>query len=79
VDAAYIIATPEEMGDLKLMIAEWNGSQSGAMLYASSRSISGSAGQDYRLDMEGLQFSDIPLLADSNPGLKQWAVTIISS
>ncbi|ELD3253956.1 penicillin-binding protein activator [Enterobacter hormaechei] len=74
VDAVYIIATPEEMGYLKPMIAEQNGSQSDAMLYASSRSISGTAGPDYRLDMEGLQFSDIPVLANSNPGLKQLAL-----
>lgn len=73
IDAVYIIATPEEMGYLKPMIAQRNGSQSGGMLYASSRSISGNAGQDYWLDMEGLQFSDIPLLANSNPGLKQRA------
>ncbi|MGN5575849.1 penicillin-binding protein activator [Enterobacter sp. Lyrl_3] len=74
VDAVYIIATPEEMGYLKPMIAERNGSRSGAMLYASSRSISGTAGADYRLDMEGLQFSDIPVLANNNPGLKQRAL-----
>ena len=74
VDAVYIIATPEEMGYLKPMIAERNGSRSGAMLYASSRSISGTVGADYRLDMEGLQVSDIPVLANNNPGLKQLAL-----
>jgi outer membrane PBP1 activator LpoA protein len=74
VDSVYIIATPEEMGYLKPMIAERNGSQSGTMLYASSRSISSTVGPDYRLDMEGLQFSDIPLLAESNPRLKQLAL-----
>lgn len=74
VDAVYIIATPEEIGYLKPMITERNGSQSGSILYASSRSISGSVGADYRLDMEGLQFSDIPVLANSNPGLKQLAL-----
>ncbi|MEH4989275.1 penicillin-binding protein activator [Enterobacter asburiae] len=74
VDAVYIIATPEEMGYLKPMIAERNGSQSGAMLYASSRSISGTVGADYRLDMGGVQFSDIPALANNNPGLKQLAL-----
>ncbi len=74
VDAVYIIATPEEMGYLKPMIAGRNGSQSGAMLYATSRSISGTSGPVYRLDMEGLQFSDIPLLANGNPGLKQLAL-----
>ncbi|MCU6244142.1 penicillin-binding protein activator [Enterobacter asburiae] len=79
VDAVYIIATPAEMGYLKPMIAERNGSQSGAMLYASSRSISGNVGQDYRLDMEGLQFSDIPVLAGGNPGLKQLALDATGS
>ncbi|MGN5575262.1 penicillin-binding protein activator [Enterobacter sp. Lyrl_3] len=74
VDAVYIIATPEEMGYLKSMLAQRNGSQSGAMLYASSRSISGTAGPDYRLDMEGLQFSDIPVLANGNPELKRLAL-----
>ncbi len=56
------------------MIAERNGSQSGAMLYASFRSISVADGTDYRLDMEGLQFSDTPVLANNNPGLKQLAL-----
>ncbi|HHA1936133.1 TPA: penicillin-binding protein activator [Enterobacter ludwigii] len=74
VDAVYIIATPEEMGYIKPMIAQRNGSQSGEMLYASSRSISGTVGADYRLDMEGLQFSDIPVLANNNQGLKQLAL-----
>ncbi|MFZ5274852.1 penicillin-binding protein activator [Enterobacter asburiae] len=74
IDAVYIIATPEEMGYLKPMIAESNGSQSGEMLYASSRSIDGTRGPDYRLDMEGLQFSDLPVLADTNPRLKQLAL-----
>ncbi|WP_439412985.1 penicillin-binding protein activator [Enterobacter ludwigii] len=78
-DAVYIIATPEEMGYLKPMIAQRNGSQSAKMLYASSRSISGSAGQDYRLDMEGLQFTEIPVLAGGNPGLKQLALSATGS
>lgn len=74
VDAVYIIATPEEMGYLRPMIEARNGSQAGTMIYASSRSISGTAGPDYRLDMEGLQFSDIPALSGSNPGLRQRAL-----
>lgn len=75
-DAVYIIATTEVMGYLRPMIAVRNGSQSGGMLYASSRSISATAGPDYRLDMEGQQFSDIPLLGSSNPGLKQLALSV---
>jgi outer membrane PBP1 activator LpoA protein len=38
VDAAYIVATPEEIAFIKPMIAMRNGSQSGVTLYASSRS-----------------------------------------
>jgi hypothetical protein len=38
VDAAYIVATPEQIAFIKPMIAMRNGSQSGATLYASSRS-----------------------------------------
>ncbi|AMZ77789.1 MULTISPECIES: penicillin-binding protein activator [Enterobacter] len=78
-DAVYIIATPGEMGYIKPMIAARNGSQSGSMLYASSRSISGNVGLDNRLDLEGLQFSDIPLLANSNPGLKQSALSAVGN
>ncbi len=36
VDAVYILATPEEIGFIKPMIAMRNGTQSGATLYASS-------------------------------------------
>ena len=74
VDAAYIIATPEEIAYIKPMIAMRNGSQTGATLYASSRSAGGVAGPDFRLEMEGLQFSEIPMLAGSNPALMQQAL-----
>ncbi|HDR2472784.1 TPA: penicillin-binding protein activator [Enterobacter soli] len=74
VDAAYIVATPEEIAFIKPMIAMRNGSQSGATLYASSRSAQGTAGPDFRLEMEGLQYSEIPMLAGSNPALMQQAL-----
>ncbi|MFW0764546.1 penicillin-binding protein activator [Trabulsiella odontotermitis] len=74
VDAAYIIATPEEIAYIKPMIAMRNGSQTGTTLYASSRSAGGVAGPDFRLEMEGLQFSEIPMLAGSNPALMQQAL-----
>nr|HDC4295802.1 penicillin-binding protein activator [Enterobacter hormaechei] len=74
VDSAYIVATPEEIAFIKPMIAMRNGSQSGATLYASSRSAQGTAGPDFRLEMEGLQYSDIPMLAGSNPQLMQQAL-----
>lgn len=38
-------------------------------LYASSRSYQADAGPDYRLEMERLEFSDIPLLTGDNPAL----------
>jgi outer membrane PBP1 activator LpoA protein len=41
VDAAYILATPEQIAYIKPMIALRNGSQSGVTLYASSRSAQG--------------------------------------
>ncbi|KNC93391.1 penicillin-binding protein activator [Trabulsiella odontotermitis] len=77
VDAAYIIATPEEIAYIKPMIAMRNGSQTGATLYASSRSAGGVAGPDFRLEMEGLQFSEIPMLAGSNPALMQQALSAV--
>jgi outer membrane PBP1 activator LpoA protein len=74
VDAAYIVATPDEIAYIKPMIAMRNGSQSGATLYASSRSAQGTVGPDFRLEMDGLQFSEIPMLAGSNPALMQQAL-----
>ena len=77
VDAAYIVATPEEIAFIKPMIAMRNGSQSGATLYASSRSAQGTAGPDFRLEMDGLQYSEIPMLAGSNPALMQQALASV--
>ena len=77
VDAAYIVATPEEIAYIKPMIAMRNGSQSGATLYASSRSAQGTVGPDFRLEMDGLQFSEIPMLAGSNPALMQQALSAV--
>ncbi|WP_447853634.1 penicillin-binding protein activator [Enterobacter mori] len=77
VDAAYIVATPEEIAFIKPMIAMRNGSQSGATLYASSRSAQGTAGPNFRLEMDGLQYSEIPMLAGSNPPLMQQALSSV--
>ncbi|MFO3905668.1 penicillin-binding protein activator [Enterobacter hormaechei] len=77
VDAAYIVATPEEIGFIKPMIAMRNGSKAGVSLYASSRSAQGTAGPDFRLEMEGLQYSEIPMLAGSNPALMQQALSSV--
>ena len=77
VDAAYILATPEQIAYIKPMIAMRNGSQSNVTLYASSRSAQGTAGPDFRLEMEGLQYSEIPMLAGSNPSLMQQALSTV--
>ncbi|KNC12200.1 penicillin-binding protein [Klebsiella sp. RIT-PI-d] len=79
VDAAYILATPEEIAFIKPMITMRNGSQSGVTLYASSRSAQGTAGPDFRLEMDGLQYSEIPMLAGSNPALMQQALAAVNN
>ncbi|MBG6240665.1 MAG: penicillin-binding protein activator [Candidatus Symbiopectobacterium sp. Dall1.0] len=71
VDAVYILATPDELALIKPMIDMRTTSQSRPALYASSRSFQAGLGPDFRLEMEGLQFSEIPLLAGSNPALMQ--------
>ncbi|MGM1325758.1 penicillin-binding protein activator, partial [Klebsiella michiganensis] len=50
---------------------------SGVTLYASSRSAQGTSGPDFRLEMEGLQYSEIPMLAGSNPALQQQALAAV--
>ena len=73
VDAVYIVSTQSELQLIKPMIAMRTGSRSNIALYASSRSAQAGAGPDFRLEMDGLQFSDIPLLSGTNPGLMQQA------
>ena len=77
VDAAYILATPDEIALIKPMITMRTGSQSNVTLYASSRSAQSNAGPDFRLEMEGLQFSEIPMLAGNNPQLMQQALSAV--
>ncbi len=73
VDSVYIVATQDEMALIKPMISMRVSSRSMVQMYASSRSFQAGAGPDYRLEMEGLQFSDAPLLSGSNPALMQQA------
>ncbi|MCU5773355.1 penicillin-binding protein activator [Erwiniaceae bacterium BAC15a-03b] len=73
VDATYIVSTQNELQLIKPMIAMRVSSRDNVALYASSRSFQAGAGPDYRLEMEGLQFSDIPLLTGANPALMQQA------
>lgn len=73
VDSVYIVATQNEMALIKPMISMRVSSRSMVQTYASSRSFQAGAGPDYRLEMEGLQFSDAPLLTGSQPALLQQA------
>lgn len=79
VDGVYIVATQDEVALIKPMIAMRAGSQTGATLYASSRSAQGGAGADFRLEMEGMQFSDIPMLTGANPSLQQQALSAVNN
>ncbi len=79
VDAVYIVATQDEIALIKPMITLRTGSQSNVMLYASSRSAQGGAGPDFRLEMEGLQFNEIPMLAGANPSLMQQALKSVNN
>ncbi len=42
-----------------------------------ARAAPGTAGPDFRLEMEGLQYSEIPMLAGSNPSLMQQALSAV--
>ena len=75
IDSVYIIATQDEMALIKPMIAMRVSSRNNIGLYASSRSYQAGAGTDYRFEMEGLQFSDAPLLSGSNPVQLQQAAS----
>lgn len=73
VDSVYVVATQKELTLIKPMLDMSGSGRSRPSVYASSRSYQAGAGPDYRLEMEGVQFSDIPLLAGSNPTLMQQA------
>ncbi|PRD16187.1 penicillin-binding protein activator [Pantoea coffeiphila] len=73
VDSVYIIATQSELTLIKPMIAMRVSSRDNVSLYASSRSNQAGAGPDYRLELDGLQFSDVPLLSGANTALMQQA------
>lgn len=69
VDAVYIVAKPEEIILIKSIIDIMNESSAKPALFASSRSNQANINYDNRLEMEGVQFSEIPLIAGSNPSL----------
>ncbi|CAM3303341.1 penicillin-binding protein activator [Xenorhabdus nematophila] len=73
VDAVYIIATADELAIIKPMIDMAISSRQKPALYTNSRSNKSGLGPDFRLEMDGIQFSDIPLLTGTNAPLMQQA------
>lgn len=68
IDAVYMVTTPEEFILLKsLLDMTITTADKRPALYASSRSFHSTIGPDLRLEMEGLQFGDIPLLITQKP------------
>lgn len=68
-DSVYVVATQNEMQLIKPMIAMRTSSRDNVAIYASSRSYQAGGGADFRFEMDGLQFSDAPLLTGANPAL----------
>ncbi|MDX7988563.1 penicillin-binding protein activator LpoA [Xenorhabdus sp. 12] len=73
VDAVYIVATANELTIIKPMIDMAISSRKKPALYTNSRSNKSGTGPDFRLEMDGIQFSDIPLLTGVNVPLMQQA------
>lgn len=57
----YIVATSEQLAEIKTVIDNTN---TNLKLYANSRNNNSNNGPEYRLLMNGLQFSDIPFFKD---------------
>lgn len=67
IDAIYLVTTPDELSLLKPFIdASLLSGQQRPALYTSSRSNQAGNGPDFRLEMDGVQFSDIPMLTIPN-------------
>lgn len=79
VDSVYIVATPSELTLIKPMIDMATSSRAKPALFASSRSYQAGTGADYRLEMEGIQFSEIPLIAGANGTLMRQAAAKFSN
>lgn len=73
IDSVYIIATSDELTLIKPMIDMAISTKKRPPIYVSSRSNQGGTGPDFRMEMDGIQFSDIPLMAGANLPLMQKA------
>ncbi|CRK85770.1 Putative penicillin-binding protein activator LpoA [Candidatus Providencia siddallii] len=79
IDAVYIIATSDELTLIRPMIEMTLNSATHPALYASSRSNKAYLNIDYNFEMEGLQFSEIPLLANSTNDIYKQALQKLKS
>ncbi|MDG2915003.1 penicillin-binding protein activator [Bisgaard Taxon 10/6] len=61
--AVYVVATDSELVDIKSTIDNAN---KGLQIYASSRSNTSNSTPEYRLQMNGVKFSDIPFFKESD-------------
>ncbi|MBG5964879.1 penicillin-binding protein activator [Proteus mirabilis] len=73
IDSVYIIATSDELTLIKPMIDMTISTKKRPPIYVSSRSNQGGMGPDFRMEMDGIQFSDIPLMTGANLPLMQKA------
>ncbi|QAV23625.1 penicillin-binding protein activator [Proteus hauseri] len=73
IDSVYIIATSDELTLIKPMIDMAISTKKRPPIYVSSRSNQGGTGPDFRMEMDGIQFSDIPLMTGANLPLMQKA------
>ncbi|MFT8258945.1 MAG: penicillin-binding protein activator [Candidatus Symbiodolus clandestinus] len=67
IDAIYMVATPEEFILLKALLDMSTPVTGRPRLYAGSRCLQSTIDPDHRLEMEGLQLVDIPLLITQQP------------
>lgn len=74
VNAIYVVADSQQLQEIKTALD--NSDAHGIAIYATSRSNSANNGPDYRLTMNGVKFSDIPLLSDLNSASYQQALKI---
>ncbi|EPL6453708.1 penicillin-binding protein activator [Providencia rettgeri] len=79
IDSVYIVATRDELTLIKPMIEMAISSRSRPALYTSSRSNQAGSGADYRFEMDGVKFSEIPLLAGANNNLRKQAQQKLSN
>ena len=66
IDSVYIIATSDELTLIKPMIDMAISTKKRPPIYVSSRSNHGEWGQIFVWEMDGIQFSDIPLMTGAN-------------